>query len=291
MILYCIVKSKESAEDLFTYKFLKKACEERSIEFVPLETEKVDYSKVDTLVEPGSLLYRMTGGQRSALLEALVYDKVITIRKNIEALLSRGFLWGSAIRLQQAGLPIIPTIFNIHRTQDESLISYAEKLGGFPIVAKVSGGSHGAGVMRFDSAESLRSVMDVVADTKAGDVALRKYISNARHLRVVVLNGKVLDVIEYQPQPNDFRTNAVRVPQVKQVSNLSSVVKNDTIAAVDILGLGFGGVDVLIDEQGQHFIAEVNHPCNFARNQQNTGVDIAGALVDSLIEKAQLARQ
>ena len=57
--------------------------------------------------------------------------------------------------------------------------------------------------------------------------------------------------------------------------------------AVAALGLEFGGVDILVDEQGTATIAEVNFPCNFARNQMNTGTDVAGLLVDHLMAKSQ----
>lgn len=286
MKFYCIIRSQENITNPDTYRLLQDACRERSIEFIALEADKINYSKVDDLVVTGSLLYRLAGGARPALLEALLSGKVVTLRRDISALLSRGFAWGSAIRLKHAGLPIIPTIFNISRLHDDNLLDYVETLGGFPIVLKSSGGSHGAGVMVIDSIRSLRSVLDYVSSDKSSDLVLRQYIHNARHLRLIVLGDQVVDSIEYRPQPNDFRTNAVEVPQVDKLADVPQDILSDAIASVATQGLEFGGVDVLIDEGGDHYIAEVNYPCNFARNQMNTGVDIAGKMLDYLLKKA-----
>lgn len=287
MKFYCIIRSEQNIVNPDTYRLLQEACRARSIEFIPLETDKIDYSKTDDLVVSGSLLYRLAGGTRPALLEALLSDKVVTLRKDISALMAREFAWGSAIRVKQAGVPIIPTIFNVSRLHDSHLLQYVESLGGFPVVLKSSGGSHGAGVMVIDSIRSLRSVMDYVSDATSADLVLRQYIHNARHLRVVVLGDQVVDCIEYRPQPNDFRTNAVQVPQVDKVEEVPEEIAAHAVAAVTAQGLEFGGVDVLIAEDGQHYIAEVNHPCNFARNQMNTGVDIAGNMIDYLCAKAE----
>lgn len=286
MILYCIVRSKDNIQNPDTYRLLQEAAAHRSIEFVTLEADSLNYATIVDDIVDGSLLYRISAGSRSLLLEALISHKVTTLRKNLESLLAREFNWSAAIRLQQADLPIIPTIYNVDRKAEAHLESYVESLGGFPIVLKSAGGSHGSGVMRLDSIGSLRSVVDYASNGTSESV-LRRYIANARHLRLVVLGGEVLDVIEYRSQKGDFRTNAVSVPEVFQPGDVRDEIRRDAVLAVDVLGFEFGGVDVLIDEDGNYFIAEVNFPCNFARNQMNTGVDIAGHMVDHLIQKSQ----
>jgi len=286
MILYCIIKSENAIANLNTYNLLKKACEDRGVEFIPLEADTLNYATIYDEIVEGSLLYRLASSHRAALLEALLDDKVITLRKDNASLLSRAFGWGSALRLERAGVSIIPTIYNVSRNHDAQLQDYVKRLGGFPIVLKSSGHSHGAGVMMLNSLGSLRSVLDYISDETTSNLVLRKYIANARHLRLVVVGNKVADSIEYLPQPGDFRTNAVATPQVKQLSFVDPKITADAIKAVEVLGLEFGGVDVLIDEEDNFYIAEVNHPCNFARNQLNTGVDISGMMVDALLKKA-----
>lgn len=285
MIFYCIIRTKTSITNPTTYKLLQQACEERGIQFVPLESDTLNYATIYDEIVPGSLLYRLASSHRAALLEALVDDKVVTLRRDNASLLSRAFGWGSALRLERAGVAIIPTIYNVSRNHDAQLADYVKQLGGFPIVLKSTGHSHGAGVMMLNSLESLRSVLDYISDETTSNLVLRKYITNARHLRLVVLSGKVVDTIEYLPQPDDFRTNAVATPEVKQLADIDPKITADAVKAVEVLGLEFGGVDVLVDEENNFYIAEVNHPCNFARNQLNTGVDISGQMVDALLQK------
>lgn len=287
MIFYCIVRSEENIINRDVFRLLKEACQTKGLDFVLLETDKIDYSSIRDHIVPGSLLYRIAGGARPSLLEALLDDKVATLRQDTTALLARSFSWGSAIRLEQANIPIIPTIFNVNRFHDAQLAGYVDKLGGFPTILKSAGGSHGAGVMILDSLASLRSVLDFISDKSTGDLVLRKYIHSARHLRLIVLGDEVIDAIEYKPQPNDFRTNAVHVPEVEKRNDIDPEIQKNAVRAVSTLGLEFGGVDVLIDKDGKHFIAEVNHPCNFARNQMNTGFDVAGAMLDYLTQKQE----
>jgi glutathione synthase/RimK-type ligase-like ATP-grasp enzyme len=206
--------------------------------------------------------------------------------KDTSALLARSFSWGSAMRMQAASVPVIPTIYAVSKNEDKLLASYAEQLGGFPIIVKSSGGSHGEGVMKVDSLTSLRSVLGFVSDTQSSQFVLRQFIGDARHLRLVVIGNKVVDVIEYDVQPDDFRTNAVAVPTVVDRNDIGDDIKQIAVDAVTALDLEFGGVDVLIATDGKPYVAEVNFPCNFARNQLNTGADISGRLVAYLLQKA-----
>lgn len=287
MKLYCIIREQDDISNPNTYTLLKKATEDRGIEFVPIESDNFDYAKGLSLLETNAIMYRIGRGDRAALLQVLMAGKgIIGLFKNVDALLSRNFSWGSAIRMEQAGLPIIPTIFNVSKNEDSRLKEYVETLGGFPIIVKSSGGSHGEGVMKIDSINSLRSVVGFISDTQSATFVLRKFVNSARHFRLVVVGDKVVDTIEYDTQSDDFRTNAVAVPTVADRNDVSDDIKQIAIKAVAVLDLEFGGVDILIDESGAAYVAEVNFPCNFARNQMNTGTDVAGQLVNYLVEKA-----
>lgn len=285
MKFYCIIRSQDTISNPDTYNLLKSAVLARGLEFVELESDTLEYNRIEELVEPGSLLYRIAGGGRPALLEALIGDRAVSLKHDVTAIMARGFDWGSAIRLQQNGLPIIPTIFNVSKIQAPLVEAYVQHLGGWPVILKSAGGSHGSGVMKFDTLESLQAVLDHISNDKSHDLALRRFIPNAQHLRLVVLGEQVVSVIKYRPQKNDFRTNAVAIPQVDPVVEVTEDIKANAIQSVKVLGLEFGGVDILVADDKRPYIAEVNLPCNFARNQLNAGIDIAGLMVDFLLEK------
>lgn len=288
MKFYCIVRKVEDIDRLETSTFLKAAVEARGHEFIALGADEYDYLDGLQSIETPSMMYRLGVGKRTSMMEVLLQQKgVVGFYKDVNTLLGRQFDWGAAIIMQQHGLPTIPTVFNISRNEDHRLAEYVEKLGGFPIIVKSAGGSHGVGVMKIDSIESLRSVIGYISTDKSADIALRQFIHDARHIRTVVVGKEVVDVIEYVPQQDDFRTNAVAVPAVVDRNDLEDKYRKIAVEAVASVDLEFGGVDLLIDTHGTAYIAEANFPCNFARNQMNTHTDIAARMVEYLETKAK----
>lgn len=289
MKFYCIIDSPDHIHNPEAFDFLRQACEARDVTFVPLAADDFDYSTDPTVfLESGALLYRLSISSRSRLLEKLIRrNDTISLHEALPATATTSD-WGSVISLLHAGLPIIPTIFGVSVLHVDRLDEYVQKLGGFPVILKATGGSHGQSVMRVDSVESLRSVIGFVTNKASAEFALRKYIHSAQHIRCVVVGDRVVDAVRYLPQPGDFRTNANATPQVEAFTRTVQTEEVFALAekAVAHRGYALGGVDILIDEQQKLHIAEVNAPCNFARNQMHTGTDIGGAIVEYLLAKA-----
>ena len=100
-----------------------------------------------------------------------------------------------------------------------------------------------------------------------------------------MLGDKVIDSIEYTANDGDFRSNEGAKPNVAP-KKFTDEVEKLAVKATRALGLEFGGVDIMITNNGPK-VAEVNFPCFFPRCQQLTGTDIAGMMVDYLMEKAR----
>lgn len=287
MKFYCIVKRTEDVDKQLSSQYLKAAVEAMGHEFVVLAANDFDYVKDLDKIEVPSMMYRVGIGARTSMLEVLLQRKgVVGFHKDTQTLMAHRFPWGDAVRLQHLGMPNIPTVFNVSGNEDARLSEYVEYLGGFPVIVKAAGGSHGVGVMKVDSLESLRSVIGFISNEYSAEIALRQFIHDARHIRVVVVGDTVADIIEYNPQRDDFRTNAVSVPSVVDRNDLEEKYRRIAVDAVTALDLEFGGVDLLIDTSGNAYIAEINYPCNFARNQMNTHTDIAAKMVNYLYTKA-----
>lgn len=286
MKFYCIVNDLNNIANIDSYNLLKKSAIKRGLEWVDIQSRIDDSAEYNAQqLESGSLLYRLSIDAQSSLFDRmLVNPGVTTFHKTTDGPF-KSATWGRTMRIEKSGVPLIPTIYGPTHTNAARLKKFVNQLGGFPVILKANGGSHGASVMRLDSMPSLMSVLGFVASTTAHTFVLRKYIKNARHIRMVVIGDAVCDTIEYLPQDNDFRTNAVETPRVKRqhLPNLETLA----VQATQSLDLEFGGVDLLIDETGAAYIAEVNFPCNFARNQLATDVDISGKMVDYLIAKSK----
>ncbi len=286
MKLYIIIRRHDKIVNHDTYDMLLNSAKEAGVDCEVLEADNFDYSRDFDRLDYSAAVYRLARGDRAAALQAmLVLRGMKGAFKDVNALLTRSFSWGSAMRMEAAGVPIIPTIYNISKNEDALFESYVEQLGGFPIIVKSSGGSHGEGVMKVDSMTSLRSILGFVTEAESALFVLREFVTGARHLRLIVIDGKVIDVIEYDVQPDDFRTNAVAVPTVVERNDIDESTKQIAVDAVEALDLEFGGVDILISDDNKPYVAEVNFPCNFARNQLNTGTDISGQLVRHLMSK------
>ncbi len=281
---FCVVTDVQNLANPDTFRLLRTAVEERSWEFVVLDAKSQDPATVE--VEAGDVLYRLGVSEEAKFLEGVLCATrpLKTLYREELGFLGRAFPWASTLRLLgDESLPVISTRFCVQAMTDDELRFAAESLGGFPIVVKGAGGSHGSAVRKASSFEEL---VTIIHSAGSENLVLRTFIHGARHLRIVVVDDKAIDAIEYHPQPDDFRTNAVQVPSVSGVG-LETIPEIANIAerAVRQTGVRFGGVDILQQSDGGFFIAEVNFPCNFARNQMETGTDIAGAIVDCLIKR------
>ncbi len=281
---YCIVSDITNLANPDTFSLLQEAARKQGYEFIPVDAATIAPSSLQ--IEHGAILYRLGVSSQAKFLEGyLCHEGVATFYVNYPNLLGRSFTWGSTLRLEKAGLPSISTVFSPWLLSDSDLRQAVTELGGLPIVVKAAGGSHGSAVKKADTFGELK---EMFTDEAIRDGAvLRKFIHGARHIRVVVVGEVVCDAVEYDTQPDDFRTNAVAMPTVK-VFDVDShpALCRVAVEAVRVLGLEFGGVDILLQPDGKFSIAEVNFPCNFARNQLNTGVDIAEAMVKYLAAKS-----
>ncbi len=231
------------------------------------------------------MLYRVSTTKESRIIERLlIKDGVSTFYNNVGQPLRPLANPTVPLALEKFNVSIVPTIYSLPSNRDE-LKKYVDHLGGFPIVIKDMGGSHGVGVMRIDSLESLYSVVDVLL-AKGGNYILRKYIDYKAHYRLIVLGEKVVGTVEYPRVEKDFRSNVgddLQVIETKCDKNVEDIAIN----AVKAKYFEFGGVDILVGEDGKPYVAEANFPCFFPRVQNATGIDISGMMVEHLTKKAQ----
>lgn len=276
MKFFCITDYRDG----WKKELLAKACVDRDIEFVEINPDTFDYTQGNPIA-PGDLFYRMSILSEAGILErSLLRDDVVTFYMGSPVV--KPDLSNSFIIHAKEGIPIPKTIPHLSRDRD-LLRKYSEYVGGFPLIIKVVGGSRGMGVMKVDSLASLFSVVDYVLPT-AKFVIMREFIKSNTSARFVVLGDKVIDSYEYVIPPGDFRSNAASTPSV-EIKKYSKEIEETAVKAVQARRLEFGGVDMIMDEQGRHYVMEVNFPFNLARAQNLTGTDVAGKMIDYLIRK------
>ncbi len=265
-----------------TTDLLRSACQRRGVEYVSVPVEAFDFRQRQPLGK-GDLLYRPATSLAALRVEQLlVSDEVATFYAQ-----PRGG-WFDCVTpplvLERAGVPIPRTVYV--PTNDRALLSrYVEWLGGFPLVVKWLGRSHGVGVVRVDSLPALYSLMDHAVAGGANPF-LCQYIADAVHYRVVVVGGRAVASYRNAQIADDFRSYGSD-DLADYVAPLATQMAAIAERATAALGLEMAGVDVLRAPSGELFVLEANFPCYFGQAQHAVGVDIAGLMLDHLITKSR----
>lgn len=272
MRFFCITRDFLSD----TNDLLREACEKRDIEYVDMEPDYFDYES-SLRPEAGDLMYRVATDISASRLEQLLYHPgVVTFYATP--------LFGCYNQQElfvKNGLPMPKTVQTVtsNREQLERHVAY---LGGFPVVLKVLGSEGGVGVIKVESQESLNSMMDYMRDSPY----LMEFFDHAVAYRLVVVGDDIVDTEARYPSDTDFRTNCAGSEALGQVEPPEQA-KRLALQAARALGMEFGGADILHATNGDMVIAEFNSPCFFADQQKDYDVDIAGRMVEHLMNKAQ----
>ena len=186
----------------------------------------------------------------------------------------------------------------------------------FPVVVKANIGGSGAGITRFDNAQSLSdAAREGRIDLGIDQVALVQELAPLRdaHItRVEVLDGKFLYAINVYPAEDSFnlcpadicqttdgqqlsrtacavdaQKNGMRVEQFKPSREIIREVER--IAAR--VELDVGGIEYLVDDRdGRHYFYDINALSNFVADARNViGFDPFERLVDYLVERVSSA--
>ncbi len=267
-----------------TLHYLNRACEQRGVSFLHVQSGELDHTALPQL-ETGAMMYRPGTSMRSAVAEQLLYHPgVATFYTDPEG---PWRVWSDPEQaFMRAGLPTPRMILSIARDRTR-LRRYVEHLGGFPVVLKALGNSLGIGVMRLDSYESLFSVVDYIEGR--ADAVLMSYIAPATHWRVIVVGERAVASYRNVQDEDDFRTH-VGPDKEDFLCEPPSPICTLAVRAVASQRLEFGGVDILEHESGRAYLLESNFPCYYVHPQEEAGVDVAGAMLEHLMSKAQRLR-
>jgi RimK-like ATP-grasp domain len=263
-----------------TNEVLRDACESRDVRFVAVVPDEFVVS-ARLAPRPGDLLYRPATHISADRIEKLLW------RPGVATFYETPFFecTSQSIWLERSGLPTMRMAHTLPRDRIQ-LERVVKKLGGFPVVAKVPGGEGGQGVIRVDSLPALFSLLDFAP----ASVTLMEFFDHVVAYRLVVIGKRVVATEARHPGAFDFRSNAMGgglIGRVKTPQRLARIA----LAAAKALRVEFGGVDLLEDKRGRVRIAELNFPCYFADQQRDSGIDIAGKMVDYLLAKSRRAQR
>ena len=184
--------------------------------------------------------------------------------------------WTSAL-LEQCGLPTPDTI--VCETPEEAAAAFRE-LGD--VIVKPLFGSMGLGMIRVSDEDMAFRVFKTIEQIRGVYYLQRTIEHGGRDIRAFVVGGRVLAAIERRS--DGWRTNISRGGTARPVT-LSEAWAGLAVRAAAAVGAEYAGVDLLPARDGAVYVLEVNGIPGWQGLQEATGVDVAGAIVDQLLQR------
>lgn len=185
------------------------------------------------------------------------------------------------LALQNSGLSmpetmIVPMTFFKSEWDENPFTDRACELLGFPMVVKEACGSFGWQVWLVNTREELVAQLNACSPKR---VILQKFIasSSGRDIRINIVGGKAVACM-YRYSETDFRANVSSGGSMKPfVPNEAQI--GTAITACEVLGLDFGGVDLLFGEDDEPVLCEVNSNAHIKNILDCTGINVAEAIL------------
>ncbi|MDA0973732.1 MAG: 30S ribosomal protein S6--L-glutamate ligase [Bacteroidetes bacterium] len=182
--------------------------------------------------------------------------------------------------LSRNGIGLPNTVFTDYMQDTDQLI---QVLGQPPWIIKLLEGTQGLGVVLAENQSAAQSVIEAFNKLKAR-IIVQEFISESagKDLRVFIVGGKVVGAMKRQAA-SGFRSNLHRGGSATLV-NLSEAEERTALKAAKVMGLDIAGVDILQSDRGP-LVMEVNASPGLEGIEKATGVDIAGKIIEYIMEK------
>lgn len=246
------------------------------------------------------LLYK---GKRFPKYEVIIVRPGIT--QNVEVEIS------SIKQFQLMNFPVVNTYLSIHRAKNKlrtlQILNHenipvpktvvvhsldyldlaVEKIGAFPIILKAPYGTHGTGVMIFESLRSFKSATEFISKAfKNQLMILQEYVKEAKgkDIRIFVVGGRMVAAMERKARRGEFRANFHRGGSI-QIADLNEEERLLALKAVKALGLDIAGVDVLRTNEGPK-VLEVNSNPGLEGITKASGINVAEHIINYAVKVA-----
>lgn len=189
--------------------------------------------------------------------------------------------------LARAGVGLPKTVFTNYSKEVQKII---ESVGGAPLIVKLLEGTQGYGVVLAPTKKAAESMIEAFHSMKAR-VIVQEFIEEAKgaDLRAFVVNGKVVGAMKRQGKEGEFRSN-LHQGGTGSLIKLTKQERQVALTAAKVMGLSVAGVDMLQSERGP-LVLEVNSSPGLEGIEKATGKDVAGFIIDFIIQKIAIEKQ
>lgn len=234
------------------------------------------------LLEPDAILHSWMGLRAGADVAAGLLGTGVLILNGPVATETASNKWRAALALARAGIEQPATAISLDPEHDRRL---GEELG-WPVVLKRIDGSGGESVFLARDQDELAAAADEIRRrAPLLPVLFQRFVPEAagHDRRLFVVGGRLVGAMSRYGAPGDFRANCEQGGRAEPYTP-SPQEAAAALAAVAAVGLDYGGVDLASRSEGP-LVIEVNGEPGFEHMEAATGVSVAGAIADLLVER------
>ncbi|RPE05580.1 ATP-grasp ribosomal peptide maturase [Chitinophaga lutea] len=184
---------------------------------------------------------------------------------------------------QAAGLAVPQTLFSNHA---EDAIRFYDDHNG-DVVVKLHGAlsktMDGRGDF-FPTTRLRKEDVPMLESLSACPMILQQYIPKDRELRIVYVDGEFFTGSLRAPDTTDWRTASTTIIQWEPFV-LPPAQEEKITRLMQLLGLPFGAIDMIVQPDGQYVFLEVNPQGEWGMLQKYLGFPIAETIAEKLVQK------
>ena len=179
--------------------------------------------------------------------------------------------------LNSIGVKAPDTVAIVQIEQLDAAVHYLKEK--FPMIVKTVSGSHGVGVLKVDTYESLKSIVQLLLATDT-NLMLQEFIPHKESGRIMTLGDKVVASVMRSIPDGDFRSNK---DQGAELTKYVATAEEGEVALkiAKALGCVLCAIDYIIDPDGQMVVFEANSSPGLEGIQGvNEDIDIAKEIME-----------
>jgi RimK family alpha-L-glutamate ligase len=177
--------------------------------------------------------------------------------------------------LAEAGIPFPRTVL---ARQPSDVAKMVRKVGGPPVILKLTSGTQGKGVMLGKDLDDIQASLDTVWALNQ-TLLIQEYVKESAgiDIRVLVVGGRALGAMRRTAQLGRFRANVHQGARV-EANPMDEELEWLALRVTEVMGLDFAGVDLVRARDG-YSVIEVNSAPGFEGFERATQVNVAAELL------------
>lgn len=271
----------------------------QEVEKMGYKFELVDLSSFNYLIDTGGLkISGLTDLKADVVIIRGILSSIKVISEVISDLAGKGmkvfdnnlleqrYAIDKVTDLAKLALDKIPTPKTFYCRDFDGYKKAAKKVD-YPMIVKSTRAGKGASVYKLGNDSQLNALLKgfIEEDKNAKSFIMQEFIDYKFDLRVLII-GDDHFTMQRIPAEGEFRANFSLGGDVK-LYNLDQEGEDLAHQALSAVGMSVGGVDILIDKEGNKFVLEVNHTAGMIGMEKATGKNITKLYVEHAINCAK----